>query len=327
MASPNSTFTELVVTTHRKHQKEFADNVSNNNALLARIRKRGNMRTESGGRSIVEDLDYAENSTYQRYSGYDKLNVGASDVLSGAEYNWQQAAVHVTASGRELRINKGREAMKKLVKSRMKNARRTFMNNISQDIYSDGTASNQIGGLQLLVSDAGTGTVGGIDSSTYGFWASIVQSAAAPLQGGGAITPGSTTMHSLMNPLWLELTRGGDKPDLIVSSNDYFNFYWDGLQANQRYTEAGEATSGFNSLKYVSADVIHDGGTAHGSGIPAAHMYFLNTDYIHFVAHPDANMTASEENSSVNQDAVVIPILFQGNMTCSNRSLQGVLKA
>lgn len=63
MASPNSTFTELVSTTFRKHRKEIKDNVSNRNALLKYMEKRGNKRMEDGGLTIVTPLDYAENST------------------------------------------------------------------------------------------------------------------------------------------------------------------------------------------------------------------------------------------------------------------------
>ncbi len=45
MASPNSTFTEIISTTLRQHRQEFADNVSNNNALLQRLMtKRPNHR-------------------------------------------------------------------------------------------------------------------------------------------------------------------------------------------------------------------------------------------------------------------------------------------
>lgn len=66
MASANSTFTELVTTTYRKHRKQFKDNLTERNALLKRIYKKGNYRTEDGGLSIVEPLDYALNSTYQR---------------------------------------------------------------------------------------------------------------------------------------------------------------------------------------------------------------------------------------------------------------------
>lgn len=327
MASPNSTFTELVTTTLRQHRKEITDNVSNNNALLARLLSKNRIETIDGGYEIVEPLDYAENSTYQRYSGYDQLNVQASDVLSAAKFDWKQIAVHVTASGLELRSNAGKNQLIKLAKARMTNAIRTYKNNLSSDVYSDGTATNQINGLQALVSDLGTGTVGGINSSTYTFWKSVLQSAAAPIQGGGAITPSSTTIQSLMLPLWLEVSRGGDKPDIITSSTNYFTFFEQSLTDLKRYTTDGQGQGGFTSLKYKSADVVFDGGTQFGSGHPDSHMYFLNTDFIRMVAHKDANMTEVDEKRAVNQDAVVIPIISQLNLTTSNRGLQGVLKA
>lgn len=323
MASPNSVFTELVTTTFRKHSKEIKDNMSKNNALLNRIYSKGNVRREDGGLSIVTPLDYAENNTYQRYSGYDTLNIGASDVISAAEFQWRQIAINVVASGLELRTNSGDTRIVNLVKARMKNAMRTFKNNFSADVYSDGTLANQINGLQALVADAGTGTVGGIDSSTWTFWKSKVQSAASPLQGGGAITPSATTIESLMLPLWLTLTRGDDAPDLIVMANDYFTFFEVSQTSIKRYTDTAKADAGFTSLKYKNADVIYDG----GSGITDAHAYFLNTDYMEMVVHKDADMTVMDEMKPYNQDAAVVPILWMGNLTVSNRSLQGVMKA
>jgi hypothetical protein len=326
MASPNATFTELVSTTFRKHSKEIKDNISKNNALLARLGIKGTRR-EDGGLTIAQPLDYAANGTYQRYSGYDILNIGASDVISAAEYQWRQIAVNVVASGLELRTNSGDSRIINLVKARMKNAIRTFKNNFSADIYGDGTLPNQIGGLQSLVADTGTGTVGGIDSSVWAFWKNLVQSAATPLQGGSAIIPSATTIESLMLPLWLAQVRGDDQPDLIVADNSYFSFFEVSQTSLKRYTNdggsAGKAAAGFVSLKYKTADVIFDG----GSGIPANHMYFLNTDYLDLVVHKDADMTIMDEMKPYNQDAAVIPILWMGNMVCSNRSLQGVLKA
>lgn len=326
MASPNSVFTELVSTTFRKHAKSFRDNVSRNNALYARMASKGNVDTVDGGLSIVEPLDYAENGTYQRYSGYDFLNISASDVLSSAEYNWKQIAIHVVASGLELRINSGDSRIIALAKARMTNAMRTFKNNFSYDLYSDGSATNQIGGLQYIVADTGGGSPGGINSATWPFWANKVQSAAAPMQGGAAITPGPTTMESLMLPLYMALTRGDDQPDLIVASNDYYAFFEQSQTSIKRYSsESGptSGTAGFVTLKYKKADVIFDG----GSGIPAAHMYFLNTDYLKMKVHQDANLTTLDEAKPINQDASVTPILWMGNLVCGNRSLQGVLKA
>ncbi|MAF89544.1 MAG: phage major capsid protein [Euryarchaeota archaeon] len=328
MASPNSKFTELVSTTFRKHKAEFADNTTKNNALLARINRKGNKRTEDGGLTIVCELDYQENGTYQRYSGYDVLDISASDVLSAAEYNWRQSAVHVTASGRELRVNSGASRIINLAKSRLTNAMRTFKNNISSDIYSDGTAANQINGLTAICPDATGGTLGGINGSTFTFWAAKIQDASSPISG-SSITLSSTSFEDpFMLQLYLEQTRGSDRPDLITLSNDYYTFF-EGTQISiKRYStdtsfSEDKATGGFVGLKYKTADVFHDG----GSGITAAHGYMLNTDYLGLCVHRDADMDEVPEMRAINQDAVVIPIIWMGNLTCSNRSLQGVMHA
>lgn len=322
MPSPSSVFSELVATTFRQHQKGIKDNVTKNNALLRRLRSGNFIKKSTGGLSIVATLEYAENATYQRYSGYDVLNIGASDTLTAAEFQWRQIAVNVAANGMELRINSGDEQIISLAKARIKNATNTFANNFSSDIYSAGILTNQINGLQALVSDTGTGTIGGIDSSTWSFWANKVQSAAAPLQGGGAITPSATTIESLMQPLWLNLIRGNDKPDLIVCDFNYFTFFENSQLSIKRYMDSSKADAGFAELSYKGCPVIFDG----NSGIPSNRMYFLNTNYLGMTEHRDAAMTVMDEMRPINQDATVIPILWMGNMTVSNRSLQGVLK-
>jgi hypothetical protein len=151
-----------------------------------------------------------------------------------------------------------------------------------------------------------------------------VQSAAAPLQGGGAITPSATqgVMESLMLPLFMELTRNNDKPDLIVSSNDWFQFYQGGLVGLKQYVSSEVGEGGFMSLMYQGVPVIFDG----NAGMPTSRMYFFNTNYLEIVTHPEANMTVMDEAKPYNQDAVVVPILWMGNMVCSNRSLQGVAR-
>jgi hypothetical protein len=122
---------------------------------------------------------------------------------------------------------------------------------------------------------------------------------------------------------WIKLSRGNDAPDLIVMSDDYFQFYEQSQTSLKRYTADEKGQGGMISLKYKTADVFFDS----SGGIPASHAYFINSDYIDLVAHRDANMEIMPELKSVNQDAVVIPILFQGNLAVSARFLQGVMKA
>lgn len=326
MASPN--LSEIITTTLRNRTGKLADNVTKNNALLRVMKEKGSLQTVSGGRTIVQELEYAENSTYMRYSGYETLNIEPSDVFTAAEFDWKQAAVAVTISGLEGDvINTGEEAVIDLLKSRIKNAEKTFANNLNADMASDGTAtsSKQIGGLKLLVADdASTGTVGGINRATWSFWRNYYYDATT--DGGAAAT--SANIQGYMNTVALAITRGTDRPSIIIADSNYYKLYLASLQVIQRITDDKTAAAGFTSIKYYgpgsSCDVYFDGG--YGGALSANHMYFLNPEYIKFRPHRSRNMVPLETVQSINQDATVKLIVFAGNMTLSNAFLQGALK-
>ena len=277
-------------------------------------------------------------------SGYQVLNIAPSQTFTAAEYPIRQAAVAVSISGLEELQNSGPEAIIDLLESRIENAEDTFMNGMSNGVYGDGTVTGSVNGLQLLVAASpSTGIVGGIDRATWSFWQNIAYHA---LTNGGAVAS-AANIQGFMDSLWLQLVRGRDKPDLIVADNNFYKFYWQSLVAIQRISsEDGKgqfgALSGFESLKYNTADVVLDGGyqgastdplpyeTAAGTsavgGVPANSMYFLNTKYIHWRPHSKRNMVPLDpDRFSVNQDAMVKLIGWAGNMTLSNAFLQGVL--
>jgi hypothetical protein len=316
----SATFTELVTTTYRKHRSQVKDNISNRNALLKYIKRRGNSVTADGGLTIATPLDYAENSTFQRYSDWDILNISQSEVLSAAEYQWRQIAINIVASGRELRINSGDSQIVSLAKSRMKNAIRTFQNNFSSDLYSAGSLTNQINGLQAIVADTNTNTVGGIDANVWTFWRNYVFDLSVE-----SVTISATTIENgVMLPMWLQIDRGpDDQPDLIVFDSVYYTFFEGSQTSLKRYNDLSKGDAGFVTLKYKNADVIYDG----GSGIPASHGYMLNTNYLQLVAHKDADMDEMSALHPVNQDGSIIPILWMGNLVCTNRKLQAVTHA
>ena len=326
MASPN--LSEIITTTLRNRSGKLSDNIKRNNAILNRLGQKGKVKPVGGGRSIVQELEYAQNATFAWYSGYEALNVAPSDVFTAAEFNWRQAAVAVSISGLEQLQNAGKERVIDLLESRIQNAEKTMQNGIASSMYSDGTDAKQIGGLQFLLADSPTsGVVGGIDRSTWVFWRNIVQTGVT----------GSANIQTMMNQLYIQLVRGTDKPDLILADGTYYRYYLESLTAIQRITDDKLASAGFVNLKYMNSDVVLDGGFQGYSsdanpstgGCPANHMYFLNTDYVYFRPHRDRNMVPLDpgERFSVNQDALVKLIGFAGNMTLSNARLQGVLKA
>lgn len=323
MAEPNTNFSDIITTTLQRRSKKLADNLSENTALLLRLKEKGKQRTFSGGRSIVEEIAYSGPGNFQYYSGYDTLNISQAPMLTAAEFSIKQAAVAISLSGLEMLQNAGPDAVIDLMASRIEQAEREMLNNLSAGLYADGTGSTgkEIGGLQLLVSDLGTGTVGGINSTTYTWWKNPIYDFST-----NAITASATTIQAAMNSMFLTTLRGRDQVDLIVADNTYYTYYWSSLQANQRYTNPNLAEAGFDNLKFKSADVVVDGGK--GGDSPSTHMYFLNTNYLFWRPHAARNMVPlNPDRHATNQDAVVKLIAWAGNMTVSNRALQGLILA
>jgi hypothetical protein len=325
MAFPN--VSDIVATTIQSRSRQIADNVTKNNALLSRLNQRGNIKTISGGSSILEELSFAENGNAGFYSGYDMLPVAAQDVISAAEFSIKQFAVPVVMSGLEMLQNSGKEAFIDLLEARLNVAEATMMNKLAQSVYSDGTGSGgkEITGLNAAVASTNTsGTYGGIDRATWTFWQNKKYDFSDNSISG---TPTGAQMQTAMNTLWASCTRGNDRPDLIVLDTIYWGIYMSSLQALQRFASPETGNLGFPSLKFMDADVVLDGGI--GGFCPASTGFFLNTKYLKWRPHKDRNMVPLSPNRryAINQDAEVQILGWAGNLTCSGAQFQGRLQA
>ena len=331
MAFANSTITDIIATTIQSRSGELADNLTNNNALLKRLKSKGNVVPFSGGNVILQEIMYNDTTTNNAnsYSGYELLNISPDSPISAAQYSITQYADAVTMSGLEMLQNSGKEAIIDLLDGRMKVSEARLLNRIAGDIYLDGTGNGgkNITGLGAAVPDAPTsGTYGGIDRATWSFWQSKKYSGVT--NGGAAVS--AANIQQYMTALAIQLVRGTDKADLIVADNNYYALYVNSLQAIQRVTSEDSAGAGFASLKFYgggqSADVVLDGGI--GANATANHMWFLNTNYIFLRPHKDRNFVPiGGERQAVNQDAIVKLYGWAGNLTCSGSQFQGVLIA
>jgi hypothetical protein len=331
MAFANSTVSDIIATTIQSRSGKLADNVTLNNAVLDRLRKRGNVRPFSGGNVILEEIMYNDSNTNNTnsYSGYETLNIAPNSPISAAQFSIAQYASAVTISGLEMLQNSSKEAIIDLLEGRVQVAEGQLMNRIQTDIYGDGTGNGgkNLTGLAAAVADSpSTGVYGGINRATWSFWRN--QAFSGVSDGGAAVS--AANIQAYMTQLAIKLVRGQDKADLIVADNNYYSLYVNSLQAIQRVTSADEGAAGFASLKFygggTSADVVLGGGI--GSQATANHMWFLNTNYIYFRPHTDRNFAPiGGERQSVNQDAVVKLIGWAGNMTSSGPQFSGVLKA
>jgi hypothetical protein len=262
---------------------------------------------------------YAENGSVAWYIGYETLSVDASDVLTSANFDWKQLNANVTISGLEEIQNSGKQAVHNLLKARIMVCEKTLQNSMGEALFFSNTENGgkSIGGLQHLVSDLPTsGVVGGIDTQSNSWWANQYYDFSS-----NTVTASSTTIQHAMNKVYLACIRGSDAPDLLVAGADYFNYYEESLQPQQRFSSPDMADAGFVTYKYKGSDVVYD------KNCSATRLYHLNTDYIFLRPAADRNFVTLDRKASVNQDAYVTPMYWAGNMTVSNRSLQGVIVA
>ena len=343
MPFANTSVSDLIATTIQARSGELSDNFTNNNALLRKLKAKGNVRPVSGGNVILEEIAYTDASTINAnsYSGYEVLNIAPNSPISAAQFSFTQYAAAVSMSGLEMLQNNGKQQIIDLLEGRIRVQEGQLMNRIDYDLYQDGTgnSSKNVTGLAAAIADTPTsGTYGGIDRATWTFWQN--QFYRGVTDGGAAVS--AANIQQYMTTLGLRCVRGNDMPDLWVASANYYGFYVNSLQAIQRIssdTGSGAAGAGFPSLKFygggMAADVVLGGGISGAvsasqatSGATASHMWAINTNYLFLRPHSERNFVPiGGERQSVNQDAIVKLFGWAGNLTSNGPQFCGVLEA
>jgi len=315
MANPNTSFTNVTTTTWENRKKELADNLTASNVLWAELGRKGRIRTVSGGTKIEEPLMHG-GPTAQAYSGSETLSTSDADMFTMAEFAWKQYAANATMTGLEKAQNSTADRLIDLYESKMAAAEASLINTLNADSYLDGTGSSSktIGGLKLLVSDDGTGTVGGIVSGTYTFWKNSFYN---------GDTTTAANVQTQLNTLWASCQRGagqGERPDVGLMGSTFWGFYMASLQTLQRFVDSKTAALGFQATDYLGTNMYLD-----NTCPTATHCFMLNTKYLSLRPHKEFNLKALPSRASGNQDVETTYLVWYGNMTVSNRARQGVL--
>jgi len=317
--SETRTYDSLLTTTLANYRKQLIDNIFDDYPLLSYLNgKLGSaMRGGSvkkaidGGESIVEHLLYGLNSTVKSYAGAEALDTTLQEGMTVGRYNWKQYAASIGITGLEKRSNQGEAAMINLLTAKTSQAEMSLRNRMSVDAYADGTGngSKNLTGLAALVST--TATVAGLAPATHTWWVASVATAAGSFAAGGL-----DAMRTRFN----NITAGNDKPDSIFTDQNVYEYYEKSLQPQERFTSNKVADAGFLNLTFKNVPIMFD------RDCTAGYMYFLNSKYLSFVVHRDADFSTGPFVTPENQDVSTAMILFQGNLTTNNRRKLGVIQ-
>lgn len=300
------TYDQISAITRKKFVPKLVDNIFDSNALMQRSKKQGWYESMDGGTSIIQPLNYATNSSGGWYSGADTLDTTDNDVITGAEYSWKQMYDNITIKRDDELKNSGEAGILKFVKQKMMIAERTGMDRMGDGLYSDGTTSDEIVGLQAIVN--ADETIGGIAQGTYSWWQAQED------------TSTTTLTIAAMNTRFSACRIGSDKPTVITCGSTVHDLYYNLLQPQQRFQDSESAKGGFSSLMFNGVPVIDD------SKAPAGDMYFINEKYLHLYYHKDENFRFEDFKKPVNQNVKVAKIYWMGALGSSNNRMHGAFK-
>ena len=266
---------QLAATTLQNYQKTFADNIGRDVVLMNHMKANGMVQVENGGREIVMPLEYGNSTAVGTYSGTSTIVNPYQEGIDAATFDWVNYYAGVSISKDDELKNNGEFAVKKLIKSKIRQAERTLKETIELDLHTGAGGTGAVVGMQSLV--AASGTVGDISGTSETFWRAYVEAT------GGALSV--AYIRDMVNDID---SLPGDSISLLETTvalhAKYESLLTATLQMNvtttkemKRLGDAGFATLGFRGIPMV-----------YNRFVPAGEVYAISPS-LKMIQHKDAN--------------------------------------
>jgi len=319
----NAAYQQILSMAVEDRSSSYQDLVSNNNALLAVMKRKGLWQTYSGPR-IRQTLQIGK-QVAQWYSGYDQLLNPAIDLFNDAYFDPKMVVVPIILSMQEILNNEGESQLMDVYDSYMEAAERSLEDTMDAAMYGDGTANNgkQLTGLATAIPVVtNTGNYGGIDRATATIWQTKTYDAQTMIAGTTQLN--KDTIRPAISYVMNKQSRNKDYADLLLMSPEHYAAYDAATVAIQRQTnETSMGKLGFTSLEYIGAgrraEIVVDGGI--GSNMPANTTFGIHTDSFRLRYHPNRNFDKvfdGEGQMPIDKDAIAQFIGWMGELTQVN---------
>lgn len=297
-----------------------------------------------GGMDIRQPIAYTKSTTAGRWSGRTgTLPTTFTEFGTQAVWNIRFYYGSMVLPETEVLKNKGKAQIINYVKAQTELMETSLKDIMGADLYKDGAADVDgnygLDGLGAIIThgvDPAPGAYGGITrvgasgskAAPVGnaFWNAnpvAINANGTVTRWTGSETFGNSTTLTIydMQRVYGFCTVGNEQPNLIVTSPNIYNKYWSLLTSQQRQaSEEVTGMAGFRYLLFNSTPVVVDHNIDSNSSI-----YFLNTNYLKWRPHEDANFVATPFRQPPNQWINIKFVFWMGNITCSRPNMQGKL--
>lgn len=312
----------LYTSTWQLMREEAIDNIFKATPFWHYMTQNNRRTTEQGGRWIGVPLEYGTHQDTIKWIGRshdlseENANAKDKEILTTARYEWRYVSASVYRSWADDTKNRGKAAMRKIIEAKLRNVEKSLTAEMEARLFAAGDPDDDvIEGLAHLVQDDPTASVevGGIDQSTHEWWRNQYYDMT-----GEAVT---ANLIPRMRTMFNDCSRGQEKPTVIITDQEGYELYedevMDYMTIMRESNTKGDAS--FETILFKGRDLVYS------DECPAGKQYYLNLDYLEWTADEDVNFEMTEWKTGREDLDRVAQILCAGNLTCSNRMLQGVL--
>ena len=311
MALPtrSETFGNLVSSTADHRRKDLVDNFFGSAPLLLHIRKKNNIPLK-GGKQILTPHIYG-GMTASSYGRGDEFDTQTKEFATTLVFDWKFSYAAVNLDVIDADLNDSAEQVFDLVDAAMENAELSLINDMSTQLFGDGTgnSSKDLDGLGIAVSRTGT----------YGGQARGADAQGSSIRAAFEDSSGGTVTLSFMNTNYGSAIIAKERTDLIVTTQTLWNSVWDRSQPSERNSPESTRDIGYDVVRFNGASVMVDSHT------PSGFMYFLNTKWFDYYVHRKWDFRFRGFMEPTNQHRQIGQQIVWSNLVCRAPRLQGVL--
>ena len=298
-----------------------ADVIHDEYSQLERMERSKAFRGFTGGKSYIGGIEYKLNTSVKAITDTETLDTTRVDVFDEFEYEGKQYAGDYVISTREEAENRGTASKFDLDAGKMENLLKSMRSRINADICG-AQSGNEILGLQDIVSATPTtGTIGGIDRSTYTFWRNQQATGTQSSSAFDNLRSSMRTIHAAASK-----GMGVMEPEYYLSTSTVVNGFESLLIANEQVvskTDKSQVDGGIDhdAMRFKKAAVVWE------RDVLADTMYALNNKNLMLAYQSGYWMKAYPKVRPGNQLVNILAVECQCALISDNPRHLGVITA
>jgi hypothetical protein len=286
-----------------------AANQWSESALLRFLDKKGFVKRMDFGATIEVPLDYVANAGGAFLAtDITATSLSKTSILGAASYSIAELSVPMVWTKKQEAMNPSENQKVNYVKTLIENALETHDDLIETALLA-ATATEGFNSIPVIITEDGTGTIGGIVAGTDTMWKNQFDDY-------GAETDLNLTLAQMSNAC--AKGSGGSEPTLIVTSATTHADYEADLVAIKRIVDAKEASGGFKALSFRNAQVIFSHRYTSDS------LFLLNPKALQLCVSKSHYRKRGETNEVDASNSYVTKLYSALQLVTSNRSRLGV---